>query len=453
MPELVPMSASERRQRVVYYVLFSCLLLGLITWMTLGTLERMNSLTEPEPRRYRDFYEFYSGAEALLHRQDIYAAGSLGYIYPPLTAFLMVPLAMMPIYTAAVVWLIIRFVLLALALYLCVDEVVRRLKIRRDPVAMLGIAAIGFLLHVDKMRADMINQQTNVLMLLAWVLGLRWLDKRPWLAGLALGFAANIKYVTLLAVPYLLIRGRFKAAGATVLSAIAWAILPAVYLGWDLNAKYLRGAFAGLLHTVNNTPEQAGVARIHQIGLSIPRWAMGMTSDDGNMRASSYLLVLAVACVFMGAIWLLYRNSRVPLFAGRFGAIECQPQRQPIVLMEWIGLIVVALAFSPQTNPSHLSQLLLATTCAAAMMLDRVHGVKRWPVPVGMAIMIAGFVLPPGGGRYVEAVKDWHAMAGPAWCLLAGSLLLLHGGLLRASREFSVPSLPPLPPRPDRGPV
>jgi len=440
MSEHTQYSASERRLRTVYYVLFSAVLVGLTVWMVLGTLERMGVVADPPTRRFRDFYEFYCGADALTSGTDLFAAGYLGYIYPPLLAFLLVPLTHVPIYDAAVVWLALRVVLMGLALWLCVDEVSKRLNIKRDPVALLGIAALSFLLHVDKMRAEMIMQQSNLLMLLGWVLGLRWLDKRPWLAGVALGFAANIKYVTLLAVPYLLIRGRFKAAGATILSALLWAALPAVYLGWDLNAKYLGGALAGLLRTTSDASDQAGVARImhlNEMGLSIPRWAMGLTSGDGNMQASSYLLVLGVACTFLGAIWLLFRACRVPLFAGRFGRMESLPQRHAIVLMEWIGLIVVSLAFSPQTNSRHLSQLLLATVCAAALLLDRVPGVARWPVVAGMTIMIAGFGLPPGGGKYLEDVQAWHAVAGPAWCMLAGSLFLLYGGLPRASRAFN----------------
>lgn len=448
-----PMPASERRLRVVYSVLFAVLLVGLTAWMANGTLERMGVASDPPTKRYRDFYEFYSGAEALMQGRELFSAGALGYIYPPLLAFLMVPLAMLPLYTAAVVWLAVRVVLMGLAVWLCMDEVVRRFKIRRDAVAMLGIAAVGFLLHVDKLRAEMIMQQSNLLMLLGWVLGLRYLDRRPWLAGLALGFAANIKYVTLLAVPYLLIRGRFKAAGATALSALAWALLPALYLGWDLNATYLRGALAGLLRATNDTPDESGVARImhlDQMGLSIPRWSMGMTTGDGNMHTSSYLLVLGVASLFMGAIWLLFRRSGVPLFEGRFGPRESRPERESVVLMEWIGLIVVSLAFSPQTNSRHLSQLLLATTCAAALLLERAPGVSRWPVVVGMTVMLAGFGLPPGGSTYLEAVKAWHAMAGPAWCMLLGSLFILHGGLLRATGQFNSLSLtsPPTTPAP-----
>src|SRR5258705_8385049 len=90
--------------------------------------------------------------------------------------------------------------------------------------------------------------QTNGLMLLMLALALRWLDRKPWLAGLALGFAVNIKYLPLVLLPWLLIRRRWLAAGSFVLGCIFFAILPAVQSGWNNNLNHLSTAFRGPGH-------------------------------------------------------------------------------------------------------------------------------------------------------------------------------------------------------------
>ena len=58
----------------------------------------------------------------------------------------------------------------------------------------------------DKIHIVFTQGQTDFVMLLGFACVLRWMERRPWLAGLAIGFIANIKYVSLIFVPYFLTR-------------------------------------------------------------------------------------------------------------------------------------------------------------------------------------------------------------------------------------------------------
>jgi uncharacterized membrane protein len=89
--------------------------------------------------------------------------------------------------------------------------------------------------------------QTNTLVLLAMMLGLLLLDKRPAWAGAALGFAINVKYQALALLLYLLFRRRWKAAGATILWAAAWGLLPSISVGFRQDLNYLAQGFTGVL--------------------------------------------------------------------------------------------------------------------------------------------------------------------------------------------------------------
>ncbi|PYK32162.1 MAG: hypothetical protein DME57_00895, partial [Verrucomicrobia bacterium] len=62
----------------------------------------------------------------------------------------------------------------------------------------------------------------------------------------ALGLALNIKGQTILMLPYLLLRRRWSAAGSMAVTAVAFALLPATFTGWNANLGNLRELLGGL---------------------------------------------------------------------------------------------------------------------------------------------------------------------------------------------------------------
>ena len=406
---------------------------AIFSWLIYGVPRRMlGSSGDSLNRRYRDFLEFYSGAEALLKGNNIYTAGYLGYIYPPLLAFLMTPLAMLSIAQAAWVWLAIKICLLAACGWLGAKETQRRLAQPGDWVSLTIVFLLGMLLDIDKLRTEMNMQQSNLLVLLCFVLALRWIDRRPLLSGLVLGFGANIKYVTLIALPYLLLRKRFKAAAATVAGSVFWALLPAIAVGWNRNIDLLGKALGGLANLSSEHSGAAGTAQIYG-----PMFGWSITASTaryfgaGLHTVPSIAVVCAIALLYSLAIWGIYHSAKIPLLLGRGGQLETQGITPGIVALEWAGLIVIALAFSPQTNSPHLSMLLLPCIVAVGVLLMPRGQISGLPLIVGLLIMVMGLVLPPKEDRFIEAFKIWHNLAGPLWCTLIMYLTLLWVGLRR----------------------
>lgn len=406
-------------------------LLTVITWLAYGAMRRISGATgKVSLYRYGDFYEFYAGAEALRTGTDIYSAGRLGYIYPPLLAFLLAPLSLLPVGQAAWVWLAVNIVLLGACGWLGAAEIQRRLAQPRDWTSLLGLVLVAVLLNIDKLRTEMNMQQSNLLVLLSFVLALRYLDKRPLLSGLALGFGANIKYLTLIALPYLIVRGRFRAAAATVAGSIFWALLPATVLGWNQNLALLNKALGGLVNLASKDSSAAGAAKVMgpEAGMSLTAFAARYWGA-GHLTATGLAVAGSIAVLFLLAFAGIYHAAKVPFLQGRGGTAESQHQLSGVVALEWAGLIVLALAFSPQTGSPHLSLLLFPCLMAAGILLMPKQETSATPLALGLALMFAGLVLPAGR----ENAIAWHHVGGPIWCVLGMYLTLLWTGLGRLS--------------------
>ena len=184
-----------------------------------------------------DFEHFYFAAQAVHLGADPYAAHTRGYIYPPLIAFLFQPLALLTYNHAAAVMLAVNVAVTLLAVALAVDEFLKRFNAPRSWFILASIMLPALLLNIDKIKGEWQMWQTDVWMLLLFVMALRWIDKRPLLAGIALGMAINIKYIPLVFLPYLLIRRRWTAAVGLIVGTIGFAILPAVSTGWTANCR------------------------------------------------------------------------------------------------------------------------------------------------------------------------------------------------------------------------
>ena len=268
------------------------------------------------------------------------------------------------------------------------------------------------------------------------MLALRWVDRRPVWAGIAMGLGANLKYLHLLFVPYLLIRRRWAAAVSLVVSTAAFAVLPAAQVGWAETGRQWATAVRGITGMAGTT-SAGDAAAVHGLADSL---SCSVTSAIARAISGPTALVVATAIgvALFALAAIAYRRRGVPLFGCSTSAVTA---------VEWPVLIAVLLAFSPQTNTRHLYDALAVTTAAAVLLLVPTPGVSRWPVAVGCAALVLGFTLPPGR-RTVQGFWSptvaWLRVAGPSWCLLIAAGCLLWTGLGR-SRAIAEPVGDPTP--------
>jgi len=394
------------------------------------------------------FSVFYFAAKAVADGADIYRSHSPGsnrfeYVYPPLFAVLMVPLTHFKLMTATRIWTLIDAFLTVLALTLASSEAVRRFQLPSTNAVIAAIAAGGFLLGVGEIKTELATSQTDTLVLISFVLALLWLDEWPMLCGLALGFSCNIKYQTLITLPYLLLTRRWKAAASTAVSSVGFALLPGLVVGFSRNLQYLRSAFHGLGHFAGfDIPGAASTVSLTWIRSVSITSAIGRLLDCCGISSSyAFLLAPLVGLVCVALARQLYQRHGIAMLPPRPSILPGINSVKTLVAVEWTGLMVSWLVFGPEVSRRHMYVLLLMHVIAVTLLF-RSKGRERLLLIAGMLVCQVGLRI-PSGPAFGPVANVFNAVGGPSWCLL-----LFYGALLNSDltwlREVSGKPMPDL---------
>jgi Glycosyltransferase family 87 len=401
--------------------------LGLILCLAILVIAAVPAAKRDWYGKTGDFTHFWHAAQALAQGQDIYAAGTGDYIYPPLIAFLFQPLTLVSEPCAALVWLGLNALIVLAAALISAHQAVAAWLPERNASSCI-VAALAMALTTDKIRAIFVLGQTDCLMLLGFALILRWMNPRPFLAGGVTGAAANIKYLTLVFVVYFLIKRNYRAAMASIVSFAVFLFLPAIQIGWPRALEYAGVAFAGL-------GKLLGLASVRTADISDIAWDRSISITSALFRLTRTLalpdlvagtLTLGILALIVGAILVLGRRQRVPIFAGPTPANPLL--RNEVLTLEWAVMIFIALAFSPQTTARHMVLVLEIFVVALAVLIAQPEFRPRIPLIAALAAMVAGLTFPPFGIGLNRAYWVWKAIAGPSWCAASFILALVSVG-------------------------
>lgn len=381
-----------------------------------------------------DFRTFYQAAQFALKHKDIYLAGpntSQMYVYPPLIAFLYTPFTALPVLQAAHVSLALNALMLLASIVLASSAMLRRLDASR-PGALWVVAFLVTVLSENEIRGELIMLETDALMLLMFAMALWLLDRRPVLAGSALAFALNIKYLSIVTLPYLMLRRRWSAVAGMVFGAVFFALLPALLLGWHEDLRCLHVALGGLLRWVGVPPEVSHAIKVHNIAddlsVSVTSMLARVLGPHGVSNPWIMLTAASVGGVALAAVGLMYRKSGFPLLRWPAPTRQMEQPFKGLVAMEWAGLVTVALAFSPDTNTRHLVLTVLVNALAATLLLAVMPTVSRVPVVAAVILIFIGYIMPLGQ-RAQPLHGFYFTYSIPGWSLLVGYLLILGTGL------------------------
>jgi hypothetical protein len=371
-----------------------------------------------------DFQHFYYAADAMRRGQDLYASWHHGYLYPPLWAFLILPLAWLDLDQAARVQLALSAAVSVLALLLASRESQRRILGHSTLLGTCAGALLAAIVLYGPLSADLAMGQTNAWVLLALVTGLITLDRRPALAGAALGFAFSIKFQAIAFLPYLLIRRRTIAAAWFVLSVLILNLLPAAAMGWSGNLHGLAVAYSGVLDLLG---VKTGLA-VAKNPMDAP-FSISITSAMARLLGPGHefgaiALSLAVIALCAGAAWGLYRRHGIPMLRWPPAPDQAAQPWSSMIAAEWSGLIVLALAFSPQTNPRHLALLACPVTLGAALLIASPRRVRPL-ISASLLVLFLAISFPPSGEWSRPVARWWTGIGGRSWGVLACYAVLL----------------------------
>jgi hypothetical protein len=382
---------------------------------------RMARRLADEP--YIDFRAFHEAAVAVTNGEDVYRVGLRMYIYPPMLAAWMSPLASLPVRAAAWIWFALAAGVTLASLrawwVLLAD------RFRLSPASFWPAAGLALLAWVEQVRRECETGQCDWLLLGAVTFAAAAVPRYPVVAGLLLGFAVNVKYLPLLFVAWLAARRRWVAAGAALGGTVLWALLPATVYGWDRNLDYLGRATAGLGKLVGvHADGQPGMVFPLEYGysVSVPSGAARLGQRLGVGRRLVAPVVGLTALVVAAAVVRLYRRHGWAL--ARRGVAEAPG----LDLLEWAGVLTVMLAFSPQAQNRHLFLLLPVVLLGTGLLVNRIQ-VPR--AALALAAGVLGTALLGDAGAAEGGALNWGAIGGGGIAILAAYLLLLDAGLRR----------------------
>jgi Glycosyltransferase family 87 len=337
-----------------------------------------------------DFHIYYAASRALAQGRSPYAvpppccfsaAAMRGYTYPPLFAFLFIPLTHVPVDDAGRIWLLINYASLLGVLVIGVRAV------RKLPTETVGWLALAMLAS-GAIGAAMYGIQVDPVILLleavfAWSVVS---DRALVVGGLALAFAACLKISPVLIAPAILLLPRDRALQA--LGGLAAGLLAGL-------VAMLAISHQTLYYFMHVLPSFSGGV-INQWNRSLPGVVLRVMSSQGIRPPSglgSVFLVLEVAA--LAGVWLLC--SRVPGIAGRAltvaGLLAVVPIFQGVtwdhhLIVEILVLMLIAPFLRARTLPLVLAVCGLVLTGVNQQIIDAWLRSDGLEPPHGLAHMI-----------------------------------------------------------------
>ncbi|MBK7404698.1 MAG: DUF2029 domain-containing protein [Phycisphaerales bacterium] len=387
-----------------------------------------------------DFNDFFYAAEALRHGGDPYASGRGGYLYPPLMAWVLESISWLGLVRAGVAWGIVNFLLTLACLALSVRATARALRGPCDALTVGVVWLAAMALTIGPIQAEFEHGQTDAVVLLGLCLGVVLIDRAPALAGFALGLSLLVKHHVVVVLAYLLVRRRWMASAGMLVGGLVFAFVPAVQLGVAKTGAFLAQSYGYLLNLFGGEGAPKGV-NLHpitwELSISVTSaFARFFDRPGGPPMTLVGAATLPVAAAVFLATWWIYKRQGVPMLMDR--GPRADRDRAAVVLLEWCGVIVGLLAFSPQSITRHTFILIPVHVLAAYILVVKRRGVVRWPLLVGVVGYQLAARLPPGEEAFRRALEAWRYVSGATWFLLAMWLGLVWSTLSFASRGGAV---------------
>ncbi len=280
----------------------------------------------------QDFPQYYAAALRLNSGGDPYATFLAscpgprcllgGYIYPPLLAELLRPLTLLNEIGAAVVWILLSHLMLAITAVVAYRTV--RQWLPRGAAPLLLAASLLFLPIYQNLHGGQVG---SLLLLILAIAANRFVHRGAGGgAGAALGLGAVLR-VSPVAMTPLLLRTREDLrwpVGLTVMAATGGGLLGLLYLLTPTTAKYFRQVLPALSMSTGRTANLSlpGVLiRLQDVtlGHALPfadiadalllpaglalTWWMVRGLDDARFRAAAFAAFLAVLPVVSAITW------------------------------------------------------------------------------------------------------------------------------------------------------
>ena len=186
-----------------------------------------------------DLAVYRAAGRAVVHRQSVFGSYvhdqlrvPLPFIYPPFAALVAAPFSFLTEKTANLAWTAVTIVVLAAVVRVCFAPLLRRFGRAAPAAFVLTLLAVAALSPVeDHLRFGQVG-----IPLMACAVFDCMIEHPRWPRGVLVGFAAAVKLVPGIFIPYLWLSGRRRAAGVATASFAGLTLLGFVVTpgdSWD----------------------------------------------------------------------------------------------------------------------------------------------------------------------------------------------------------------------------
>jgi hypothetical protein len=427
-----------QRWKLVGFVVLWVLPIAVLAGVTTGRLagapaDPPTSAAADDPgalSRYGDFFHFWWAGRAFRVGASPYeAAGE--YLYPPLLATALSPLADGSMRAGAATWTWLSAGAMVFAFGVIAWAVSKRLGVRRDAAFVPAVAGLTVLACVELIRSELRWVQTDGVVLAALAVALATVGRGGWrggVCGAAIGVAINVKFQALVLLPWLAWRRRWVEFWSALIVGAALLLVGVPGHGWE----------AGLSYAVRGFGELGGVAGIAGGSAAHPvEWHGSVSALSGAVRVFGdvgWLIALGVGAG-TGLLVVLMGRSLGGRWSGR---VDGDAGR--LLVVEFCVLLLGMLAVSPQSMSRHFLLIAPAVAVAWAVVLGGTQVAARVVAGFGLVVLVGGVYLPPGGVEvFAAAVDVWQRVGGMGWCALAGAVLVMGAVGLEGRRDVGSP--------------
>lgn len=341
----------------------------------------------------RDFRNYRMLGELVLSGKHIYRDAIAASTWPPFFSLWCVPLALLgriSPYLARGLWLILNLLLVGAILKMLV-RLVYGTDLKFHP-SRTGLTLASpevlwpLLLSGRFILSNFEYLQVNIVIFALTLAGLYWQSRgRDVLGGSVIGFAAALKVMPALFIPYLFYRRRIRAGLAATLTLVACTLSPVLVFGWGRTAEFLK-----------DWPRAAPLGwGAHSLNQSI--YAMldrfighGITPFNATKATEAFIPFSGEPAVLImtGALIALIVVAGMWLFRGR------QSPGSLITLAEVSAIFIASALFSPLTWKAYLVVLMCPCLLLVGLIRRRIlRAADRRGVIAALAVyfLLAGF--------------------------------------------------------------
>jgi hypothetical protein len=177
-----------------------------------------------------DLESYLRASKRIIENEPLYVQEVVAYIYPPLLAFILIPLTLIPPYIVKVIWFFLNIFLIYLSFKLLLNTIDQK---------NINIFTLSFFSIFFTLRFFMDNSnlgQINIVILFLCGLTLYFFTlRKDFLAGIFLASAIVIKVTPIFLLLYFVFKREFKLSFYTLSSLIFFLLIPSLSLGFTGN--------------------------------------------------------------------------------------------------------------------------------------------------------------------------------------------------------------------------